>query len=444
MIRIPTLILFLSITFIYPQDSKMYNIIEGVSAERIESDITKLVSFGTRHTLSDTISKTRGIGAARRWIKKEFEKISNECNQCLEVFYEKSYVTSEESERIIFPAWVYNVVAIQRGEKNPNRYIIMSGDIDSRVSDPTNYIDDSPGANDNASGMAGTIEAARVLSKYKFDNSIIYVGLSGEEQGLLGGKSLASYARKKGWEIIGVLNNDMIGNIEGVDGVIDNRSFRIFSEPFSFNPKYAGGLNMRTQGGENDGLSRQLARYVHKTVRKYMPELNPIMIYRLDRFGRGGHHRPFNDEGFAGIRIMEAHENYIRQHNDIRNENGIDYGDVLSGVNFDYAAKLTSVNAISLASIASSPKPPKNLKIGGIVEPSVRFRWEQPDDSSIIGYKIYWRETTSSKWEYSKTIGLVDNYILEGIVIDNFIFGVSSINSEGYESLVVFPGSTFR
>ena len=314
--RLPFLILFLSISFIYPQDSKMYKIIEDVSAERIENDITNLVSFGTRHTLSDTISKTRGIGAARRWIKKEFEKISNECNQCLEVFYEKSYVTSEDSERVIFPTWVYNVVAIQRGEKNPNRYIIMSGDIDSRVSDPTNYTDDSPGANDNASGMAGTIEAARVLSKYKFDNSIIYVGLSGEEQGLLGGKSLASYAKKKGWEIIGVLNNDMIGNIEGVDGVIDNRSFRIFSEPFSFNPKYANGLNMRTQGGENDGLSRQLARYVHKTVKKYMPELNPIMIYRLDRFGRGGHHRPFNDEGFAGIRIMEAHENYIRQHND--------------------------------------------------------------------------------------------------------------------------------
>ena len=172
--RIPFLILFFSITFIYPQDSKMYKIIEDVSAERIESDITNLVSFGTRHTLSDTISKTRGIGAARRWIKKEFEKISNECNQCLEVFYEKSYVTREDSERVIFPTWVYNVVAIQRGEKNPNRYIIMSGDIDSRVSDPTNYIDDSPGANDNASGMAGTIEAARVLSKYKFDNSILY------------------------------------------------------------------------------------------------------------------------------------------------------------------------------------------------------------------------------------------------------------------------------
>ena len=172
----------------------LYNIIEKVSSERIERDVTQLVSFGTRHSLSDTISETRGIGAARRWIKKEFETISKECNKCLEVFYEKSYVT--KGDRIIFPTWIYNVVAIQRGTKNPNRYIIMSGDIDSRISDPLNYKDDSPGANDNASGMAGTIEAARILSKYKFENSIIYVGLSGEEQGLFGGQSLAKYAKK--------------------------------------------------------------------------------------------------------------------------------------------------------------------------------------------------------------------------------------------------------
>ncbi len=222
------------------EESMMYQIISEISSERIEDDIKKLVSFGTRHTLSDTISESRGIGAARRWIKNQFEEISKKCSDCLEVFYEKSYVTkdtyneSSPRERIIFPVWIYNVVAIQRGTKNPNRFIIMSGDIDSRISDPNNYIDDSPGANDNASGMAGTIEAARVLSKYQFDNSIIYVGLSGEEQGLLGGKSLAKYSKTKGWDIIGILNNDMIGNIEGVDGVIDNRSFRIFSEPFFF------------------------------------------------------------------------------------------------------------------------------------------------------------------------------------------------------------------
>ncbi len=443
-------VLVFSLIEVSAQDSMIYNIIDDVSSERIEKDITKLVSFGTRHTLSDTISKTRGIGAARRWIKKEFEKISNNCGDCLDVFYEKSYVTSETynepspRERIIFPTWIYNVVAVQRGTKFPNRYIIMSGDIDSRISDPTNYLDDSPGANDNASGMAGTIEAARVLSQYKFDNSIIYVGLSGEEQGLLGGKSLAKYGKQKGWDMIGILNNDMIGNIEGVDGVIDNRSFRIFSEPFFFNSKYSNKLNMRTGGGENDGDSRQLARYVHKIVKKYMPELNPIMIYRLDRFGRGGHHRPFNDEGIAGIRIMEAHENYNRQHNDIRTENGVEYGDVISGVNFNYAAKLTAVNAISLAMIASSPKPPKNIKIGGIVEPSVKFKWDRPDDSSIVGYKIYWRETTSSTWDNSRTIDDTNSFTLNGIVIDNFIFGISSVNSKGFESIVAFPQGTFR
>mgnify|MGYP005621542749 FL=1 len=431
-------------------DSMMYQIIDEISAERIENDITKLVSFGTRHTLSDTISETRGIGAARRWIKSQFEEISKNCNNCLEVFYEKSYVTkntydeASPRERIIFPTWIYNVVAIQRGLKNPNRFIIMSGDIDSRISDPTNYIDDSPGANDNASGMAGTIEAARILSKRKFDNSIIYVGLSGEEQGLLGGKSLAKFSKRKGWDVIGIINNDMIGNIEGVDGVIDNRSFRIFSEPFFFNSKYSNKLNMRTGGTENDGSSRQLARYIHMTVRKYMPELNPIMIYRLDRFGRGGHHRPFNDEGISGVRIMEAHENYNRQHNDIRTENGISYGDVLSGVNFKYAAKLTAVNAISLASIASSPKPPKNLLIGGIVQPSVKFKWDEPKDSSVIGYKIYWRETTSPTWDYSRIIDKGDNYKLEGVVIDNYIFGISTINSKGFESIVSFPQGVFR
>ena len=423
------------------QDSMFYNIIDKVSSERIEKDITKLVSFGTRHSLSDTLSETRGIGAARRWIKREFETISSNCNSCLEVFYEKSYVT--EGDRIIFPTWIYNVVAIQRGTTNPNRFIIMSGDIDSRISDPTNYKDDSPGANDNASGMAGTIEAARILSKYKFENSIIYVGLSGEEQGLFGGRSLAKYAKKNGWDVIGILNNDMIGNIEGVDGVIDNFSFRIFSEPTPANESEVSFRRRRFYGGEVDGNSRQLARYIHKTVRKYMPEMNPMMIYRLDRFGRGGHHRPFNDLGYAGVRIMEAHENYNRQHQDIRIEDGIEYGDVISGVNFKYAKKLTAVNAINLASLGWSPKEPKNVKIGGIVEPSTKLKWDISKDKNIIGYKIYWRKTTSPFWENSRLVGKVNNYKLNGIVIDNYLFGVSSISEKGYESVVVFPNDVF-
>ena len=412
-----------------------YNIIDKVSSERIEKDITKLVSFGTRHSLSDTLSEIRGIGAARRWIKREFETISSNCNSCLEVFYEKSYVT--EGDRIIFPTWIYNVVAIQRGTTNPNRFIIMSGDIDSRNSDGANFTKDAPGANDNASGMAGTIEAARVLSKYQFESSIIYVGLSGEEQGLFGGAGLAKYAKEKGWEIIGVLNNDMIGNITGVDGVIDNRAFRIFSEPVPANETERQRRMRRFYGGEVDGISRQLARYTHKTVRTYMPEMNPMMIYRLDRFGRGGHHRPFNDLGYAGIRIMEAHENYTQQHQDIRNEDRIEYGDKLKFVNFDYAKKLTAVNAINLASIAWAPPAPKNVKIGGAVKPAVSFKWDAVEGAK--GYKIYWRDTTSPTWDHFKYVEKTTEFTLEGIVVDNFFFGIASVGENGHESIVSFP-----
>ena len=390
--KIIPILIFTSLCYSQSEEN-YYNIIDSISENRIESDIKKLVSFGTRHTLSDTISITTGIGAARRWIKKSFKDISSNCNNCLEVSYQKNYFIKNK-RRLIKDVWINNVIAIQRGLVNPNRYIIMSGDIDSRVSDPNNYTSLSPGANDNASGMAGVIEAARVLSKYKFDNSIIYVGLSGEEQGLYGGAGLANYAKKNNWEIIGILNNDMIGNIEGVDGVIDNLSFRIFSEPTPANESEVSIKRRRFYGGEVDGNSRQLARYIHNTVRKYMPEMNPMMIYRLDRFGRGGHHRPFNDLGYAGVRIMEAHENYNRQHQDIRTENGIEYGDVISGVNFKYAKKLTAVNAINLASLGWSPEEPKNVKIGGAVKPSTKLKWENPKNSKILGYKIYWRKTT--------------------------------------------------
>jgi Zn-dependent M28 family amino/carboxypeptidase len=306
------------------------------------------------------------------------------------------------------------------------------------------FTTDAPGANDNASGMAGTIEAARVLSKYKFENSIIYVGLSGEEQGLFGGQGLAKYAKEKGWDIIGVLNNDMIGNIEGVDGVIDNRSFRIFSEPVPANETERQRRLRRFYGGEVDGISRQLARHVHKQTKTYMPEMNPILIYRLDRFGRGGHHRPFNDLGFAGIRIMEAHENYNRQHQDIREENSIKYGDVIEGVNFAYAKKLTAVNAINLASLAWAPLPPKDVEIGGIVEPSVKFRWKKSEDSNVVGYKIYWRDTTAPQWQYSRFVGDVTEFTLNGIVIDNYYFGIATVGKNGHESLIVFPAKTFR
>jgi Peptidase family M28 len=423
-------------------DGRIYDIISETSSERIKADITTLAGFGTRHTLSDTISNTRGIGAARRWIKAEFDKISKDCNNCLSVYYQKDLVKAEDNRRITRDVWVVNVAAIQKGTKYPDRYIIMSGDIDSRISDPNNFIDDSPGANDNASGMAGALEVARVLSKYNFESSIVYLGLSGEEQGLFGGKGFANYAKENGWEIIGVLNNDMIGNITGVDGVVSNRDFRIFSEPVPPTETEHQRGRRRFYGGEVDGISRQLARYVHKTTKIYMPEMNPMLIYRLDRFGRGGHHRPFNDVGFPGIRIMEAHENYTQQHQDIRVENGIEYGDKLKFVNFEYAKKLTSVNAITMASLAWAPPAPKNVAIGGIVEPSVKLRWDPVEGA--MGYKIYWRDTTSPTWDNSKYVGDISEYTLQSIVIDNYFFGVVAVGENGHESVVVYPNATFR
>ena len=431
--------------FLFSQtDTRVYDIIKSISTKRIENDIRTLANFGTRNTFSDTISNKRGIGAARRWIKSEFEKVSKDCANCLEVFYQKDYVTTNDGERVPKDTWIVNVVAVQKGTKNSNRYVIMTGDIDSRNSDPIDFTKDAPGANDNATGMAGTIEAARVLSKYKFDYNIVYLGLSGEEQGLFGGKGFAEFAKKNNWDIIGVLNNDMIGNIEGVDGVIDNRTFRIFSEPTPITETEKEKSNRRFYGGEVDGISRQLARYIHKLTTTYMPEMNPMMVYRLDRFGRGGHHRPFNDLGFSGVRIMEAHENYNRQHQDLRVENGIKYGDVIEGVNFEYANKLTAVNAITLASLAWATPEPKNVKIGGIVQPNTKLKWDKVSDENVIGYKIYWRLTTSPQWEFSRFVGDVDNFELEGIVIDNYYFGVASVSKSGHESVVVFPNDIIR
>ena len=425
-------------------DHSLYEIVETVSSSRIESDVRTLAGFGTRNTLSDTVSDTRGIGAARRWIKAKFEDISKACGGCLEVSFQGGVVKAGKTSRIPVDTEIINVIAIKRGSLYPDRYLIMSGDIDSRASEVNDAEIDAPGANDNATGMAGTMEAARVLSRYDFPVSIAFVGLSGEEQGLFGGILLAEQARKEGWDIIGVLNNDMIGNIEGIDGVIDNRTFRIFSEPTPVTETEKQRKIRRYTGGEVDGVSRQLARVVHRLTRQYMPEMNPMMIYRLDRFGRGGHHRPFNDVGYAAVRIMEAHENYNRQHQDIRLEDGIQYGDTIEGVNFDYAAKLTAVNAITLASLAWAPPAPDEVKISGAVMPSTTLEWTQSEAPNLSGYKIYWRDTTAPQWQNSRFVGKVNSFTLKNIVIDNYFFGVAAVSKSGHESPVVFPSKQIR
>ena len=355
------------------------------------------------------------------------------------MIYHRSLVTAEDSPRIPEDVWVVNVLAIKRGTVNPNTYVIMAGDIDSRASDGSDGVSDAPGANDNASGMAGALEAARLLAPYDFGNSVILMGLSGEEQGLWGGRHTAQVALDEGWEITGVLNNDMIGNIEGVDGVIENNTFRIFSEATPVTETEQQRARYRIFGGEVDGPSRQLARYVATTADLYVPNLDPILIYRLDRFGRGGHHRPFNDVGFPGVRIMETHENYVRQHQDIRVEDGIAYGDVVEGVDFDYAAKLTALNAATLARLAWAPSAPSEVRIGGAVRPSTTLRWTASEDPRVVGYKVYWRDTTAPRWQHFRWVGNVPEHTLEGLVIDNYLFGVAAVGEDGNESVVAFP-----
>jgi|TARA_B110000858_G_scaffold43369_1_gene49655 hypothetical protein len=418
----------------------IHQMVRDVSADRIENDIRKLVSFGTRHTLSDTKSQTQGIGAARRWIFSEFEKVSASCGGCLEVMYVSDIVTGN---RIPEPTEVVSVIAIQRGEHDPNRYVSMSGDIDSRISDPLNGNDKSPGANDNASGMAGVIEAARILSKYKFAGSIIYMGLSGEEQGLYGGRIVAAHALKNKWRIKAVLNNDMIGNITGINGVVNNTSARVFSEGTRYVETEDEARQRRFSGGEVDSPSRNIARFIDRQADKYVPNLDVMMIYRLDRFGRGGHHRPFNAVGIPAVRIMETNEHYDRQHQDIRVENGREFGDVIEGVNFDYAKKLTALNISVLAEMAAAPPFPSNVTLKGAVRASAVINWTKPKGKiaqNLSGYKVYWRLTDSNQWTYSKYIGDVDTYTFKNLVIDNYYFGVSSISKNGAESPVVFPG----
>ena len=424
----------------------LYEVAEAVSAERIVADVETLVRFGTRHTLSEYESDVRGIGAARRWIEREFEAISAECGGCLEVRVISDVIEGET--RIPEPTEVVSVVAIQRGTLDPNRMIAMSGDIDSRVTDPLDGTSDSPGANDNASGMAGVIEAARVLTRYEFPGTIVYMGLSGEEQGLFGGKIVAGVARDEGWNLVGVLNNDMISNIEGIDGVIDNTTVRVFSEGTRAVETEEEARLRRFTGGEVDSPSRNLARYVAKVGAQYLTNLDVMMVYRLDRYRRGGHHRPFNEAGFPGVRIMETHEHYDRQHQDLRTEDGVVYGDTMEGVNGPYAAKLTALNAVTLAGIASAPPIPAGVEASGAVEPSAKLTWEHGGAGdqlgNLAGYRVHWRLTTAPQWTHSRYVGNVTEWTFENLVIDNYFFGVSAVSVDGAETPVVFPGPAGR
>ncbi|MFI5279353.1 MAG: M28 family metallopeptidase [Gemmatimonadales bacterium] len=422
-----------------PNDPRVVSIVRAVSARELENDIRVLVSFGTRHTGSDTLSPTRGIGAARRWIHAQFDSMSAACGGCLEVTYVAE--TFGPTNRQPVPVSVVSVVAVQKGQTDTNRVVVISGHFDSRNSDAANITDSAPGADDDGSGTAAVIESARVLSRQRFAGTVIYAALAGEEEGLWGGQAVARWVHARGYRVEGVLNNDIVGNTHGADGANDDRTLRVFSDGTPPTETEQERLRRRSTGGEVDGISRQVARYVHMIARQYVTGLDVWMIYRLDRYGRGGDHRAFADLGYPAVRITEAHEDWSRQHQNVRMENGTAFGDVIEGVDFPYLAKVTSLNAASLASLAFAPAPPRTVRITGGNRPAATITWQAPEDSSdVTGYRVYWRRTDSPTWDNWRDVGMANTYTATGLVIDNWFFGVAAVSRDGHESTVVFPG----
>jgi Zn-dependent M28 family amino/carboxypeptidase len=419
------------------RDARVLQIADSVSSRRIEHDIRTLVGFHTRNTLSDTVSATRGIGAARRWIKAQFDSISSACGGCLDVFYLKQLV--QAGRRIPKPVWIVDVVAVLRGRSDSGRYLAMTGHYDSRASDVLDDTVAAPGADDDASGTAAVLEAARVLSHFRFAASIAFGALAGEEQGLYGGRLMAHEAKARGWQVETDLNNDIVGGTQGIDGQKDNTVVRVFSESPAAGTTGPDLDRLRVFGGEVDSPSRQIARYVEHIAEQYFPRLGVMMIYRQDRFGRGGDHIAFNTEGYPAVRLTEPHEIYRRQHQTVRVESGVFYGDVPDSVDFDYAARVTALNAATIAALAWAPAPPDGATVSGAVTASTTLRWRAVPAADLAGYKVYWRRTTSPTWDHWRWVGDTTEATMTDMVVDNAFFGVAAVNRDGDESPVVFP-----
>ncbi|MFT4913653.1 MAG: hypothetical protein ACI9YM_002254 [Brevundimonas sp.] len=413
----------------------LHTLAAEVQPERMRGDIEALVGFGTRHTLSETRSETRGIGAARRWTQRQFEAMSRDCGGCLTIATPSDTVTGP---RVPVPTEVVDVLAIQRGTGDPNRVIIISGHIDSRVTDVMNFTDDAPGANDDASGVATVLEAARVLSKHRFDATLVFAVLSGEEQGLLGGKILADYATAQGWQVEANLNNDIVGNSQGQSGVRDTTRVRVFSEGTKTVETAAQTERRRYNGGEVDSSSRNLARFIDGIADRYLINFDVELIYRTDRYGRGGDQVAMLRAGFPAVRLSEGAENYDRQHQDLRTEDGVVYGDTIEGVDFDYLGQVARLDIVSMGALASAPSVPTGVTIAGAVKPDTTLSWSAVPGAA--GYRVWWRATTAPQWTYSRWAGPATQLTLPGIVIDDWFFGVSAVSADGFESPVVFPG----
>jgi hypothetical protein len=424
-------------------DARIAEAIRQVSADHIRQTIEKLVGFQNRSTISaqdeESIKAGKGIGAAREWIKAEFERYSKDCGGCLEV--KTDSFTEQPGERIPKPTEITNVYAVLRGTdpRQANRIVLVTGHYDSRNSDNFNGTDPAPGANDDASGTAVSLECARVLSKaqIKFPTTIIFLTVAGEEQGLYGSKHFAQMAKQQGWKIEAVLNNDIVGGNLGADQ--DASVVRVFSEGLPAAATEAEIRRIRALGGESDSLSRELARYIADVGRSYYAGVKPLLIFRLDRFLRGGDHYSFNQQGFAAVRFTEFREDFNHQHQNVRTDdaNGIEYGDLPKFIDFAYVANVARLNAATLASLASAPAPPANVRMQTKnLDNNTTLTWEP--SAGAAAYEVAWRSTNAPDWEYVQTVSSGARATLK-VSKDNVIFAVRAVDAAGHRSLPVVP-----
>ena len=444
----PTTILYLflllllsttSYTQIKLNDPEIKKMVAEVKAENLEATVRKLASFGTRHTLSDTKSNTRGIGAAQRWVKSEFDKYATESGGRLSSTIDY-FTIKADGNRISSDSQLGNVMATLKGtDSTDDRVLIISGHLDSRATDVMDAKSDAPGANDDASGVATMMELTKIMSKRKFPFTLIFVAVTGEEQGLYGAKHLADIAKESKWNVIAMINNDMIGNsLSSGTNLRDNTKVRVFSETIPFlETEYEAQLRKATNG-DNDSPSRQLARYIKTITNQYVDQLEINLVYRNDRFLRGGDHTPFSQNGFTAIRFCERNENYNQQHQNLRTENNIKYGDLPEFMDFDYLRKITCSNLATFSNLAMSPKAPVNagIEVKELTNSSVLV-WAAPEGKAVYGYNILVRETAASHWE--KTIFVKDTKAEIPYSKDNYFFAIQSTDELGHSSLPQFP-----
>ena len=410
----------------------------AVSEGELRATVTRLVTFGTRHTLSDTIASDRGIGAARRWAERRFEAISHACEGCLEIVTPQETFTGARMPAS--GAVVQDVLAIQRGTTDPSRVIVISAHIDSRVNDVMDATSLAPGADDDGSGVAAVIEAARVLSRRKFPATLVFAIDSGEEQGLYGAKVLANYAAAHGWRVEASLNNDIIGNTNGQNGAHVDSYVRVFSEGDRSGLSPQDAARRRTTGGEDDSPSRELARYIEGVAQQATPGFHANLIFRTDRFGRSGDQVPMLDKGFPAVRFTEAAENWDRQHQSVRTENGRSYGDVLDWVDFPYLAQVTRVNVAAMALLASAPPPPEDVKADGALKDDTTVTWKPAPGA--VAYRVWWRDSTAPRWDHSQDAGAGPSAVLKDVLLDDALVGVSSVSADGFASPAEYPGQS--